>query len=46
LTKTYPYSCLYKLFAKKALEEYDFINAEKAILKYEDYSALQFLKRV
>ena len=29
-----------------ALEELDFINAEKGILKCDNYSYLQFIKRV
>jgi WD repeat-containing protein 35 len=41
-----PYECLWKLFARKALEEYDFINAEKGFLQLQDYKSLQFLKRL
>ena len=41
-----PYECLWRLYAKKAFDELDFINAEKALLKCDDYKSLQFLKRV
>lgn len=40
------YECLFRIYAKKALEELDFGNAEKAFLKCDDYKSLQTLKRV
>jgi WD repeat-containing protein 35 len=37
---------LWELFAENALLQLDFINAEKAMLQYNDYLGLSFLKRV
>lgn len=37
---------LWELFAEHALLQLDFINAEKAMLQYNDYLGLSFIKRV
>ncbi len=37
---------LWELFAENALLQLDFINAEKAMLQYNDYLGLSFIKRV
>lgn len=37
---------LWELFAENALLQLDFVNAEKAMLQYNDYFGLNFLKRV
>jgi hypothetical protein len=36
----YNYECLWRLYAKKAMEEFDYINAEKGLLKCNDYKSL------
>jgi WD repeat-containing protein 35 len=41
-----PHEMLWKLIAQKALDEGDFVTAEKAFLKNEDYQGLQLLKRI
>jgi len=40
LMKNYRYECLFRIFGRKAMEEFDFVNAEKAFLECDDYSAL------
>lgn len=40
------HECLWKVYARKALDEHDFISAEKAYLKMDDYKGLQFIKRL
>lgn len=34
------------LFIKKALDDLDFINAEKGILEIKEYGYLKFIKRI
>lgn len=46
IIEKFKFDCIYKLLAQKALEELDFITAEQAILKLEDFQELQFLKRI
>ena len=40
------YECLWNVYAKKALDDFDFISAEKAFLKMDNYKGLQFIKRL
>ena len=37
---------LWEIFGKHCLENLDFINAEKAMLKINDYMGLEFIKRI
>eukprot|EP00825_Cyclidium_porcatum_P027778 TRINITY_DN2999_c0_g1_i2.p1 TRINITY_DN2999_c0_g1~~TRINITY_DN2999_c0_g1_i2.p1 ORF type:complete len:325 (+),score=59.13 TRINITY_DN2999_c0_g1_i2:176-1150(+) len=46
IKKSYPYNCIWSLFARKSLEEFDFLAAEKGFVELQDYQALQFIKRV
>lgn len=46
IKKNYPYNCLWTIYAKKSLEDLDFLAAEKAFVELSDYQALQFLKRI
>ena len=37
---------LWKIVAEKALMDLDYVNAERALLKIDDYKALKFIKKV
>jgi len=41
-----PHLKLWRLLAEKALEDLDFVSAEKALLKCDDYQGLQLVKRL
>ncbi len=40
------HNSLWKIVAEKALEELDYLTAEKALLKINDYKALKLIKRI
>lgn len=40
------HSKLWKLLVQKSLEELNFVSAEKAFLKCQDYQGIQFIKRI
>lgn len=37
---------MWKLVAERALEELDFMTAERALFKVDDYKALRLIKRI
>ena len=41
-----PSEALWRALAFKGLEDFDFVTAEKAFLKLDDYAALQMIKRI
>ena len=41
-----PHPSLWKIVAEKALMDLDYLHAEKALLKVDDYKTIKFLKKV
>lgn len=44
--KQYNHDCLWRVYAKKALEDADFDSAENAFVACKDYASLKFLQRI
>ena len=46
IIKAHNHECLWRLYAKKALEEFDYDSAENAFVACQDYASLQFVRRL
>lgn len=41
-----PHQSLWKIVAEKALMDLDYLNAERALLKIDDYKTLKYIKKI